>query len=242
MRLLLLFSLLLMLACRPPESGVNVALAANLLLPLEEIVALYEAETQAQIALIPGASGSLTAQIQKGAPFEVFISANERYAEHLSEQGIAQAEPIDMIKGRLMLWRKPAADLLQTKTQLDPSIKIAIADPELAPYGMAAKTYLEHLGVWEAFQSNIVIGKSVGQVNQYLFAGVVDYAFTAPAAKAMDTLSSPQQWTIIESEISLTHPFLLMKGASFEAERFVQYLQGETARNVFLQYGYSLNP
>ncbi|MFK7923955.1 MAG: molybdate ABC transporter substrate-binding protein [Bacteroidia bacterium] len=242
MRLLLAFSLLLTLACQTTKSGVNVAIAANLLLPFEEIVAVYESETQAQIKLISGASGSLTAQIEKGAPFEVFVSANERYAQHLFEQDLAKGNPINLIEGQLMLWRKSELDSLQTKTQLDPNIKIAIADPELAPYGMAAKAYLDSLGVWEAFQPNIVFGKSVGQVNQYLFAGVVDYAFTATAARAMDTLSSPHQWTSINSEVSLTHPFLLIKGASFEAERFVQYLQGETARNVFLRHGYSLKP
>ena len=141
-----------------------------------------------------------------------------------------------------MLWRKPDLDSLQAKEILDPSIKIAIADPELAPYGVAAKAYLEQMGLWEAFQPNMVIAKSVGQVNQYLFSGVVDYAFTAPAAKAMDTLSMPSQWTRIESDISLIHPFLLIKGASFEAEEFVQFLQGESARNVFLRHGYFLNP
>jgi len=242
MRFLVGPALLLLMACQSAPKGIKVAVAANLLLPLEEIVLSYEQAHKEKVLLIPGASGSLTAQIEKGAPFDLFLSANERFAKHLSQNGFTKGPSLRFLQGELLLWRKDKLDPFHAESKLDPKVKVAIADPQLAPYGLAAKQYLESLGIWESIQPNIVIGKSVGQVNQYLVSGVVDYAFTAPSARSVETFEISGQWQDIQLETPLLHPFVLLAKAHPEADQFLQYLQGEEAMAIFLKHGYSLNP
>ncbi len=232
--------LLLLFACQAPQEGIKVAVAANLLLPLEEIVASYEQKHTEKILLIPGASGSLTTQIEKGAPFDLFISANERFAKHLHQKEKLAEDPKNLIQGRLLLWRKADLPDLTADNELSPDIKLAIADPELAPYGAAAKEYLLNEGLWETIQPNLVIGKSVGQVNQYLRAGVVDYAFTAPAAQSIDSLLLAGHWQILSVDMPLNHPFMLLKEAKPEAQLFMDYLEEVEALAIFSKHGYLL--
>ncbi|MEL7532168.1 MAG: molybdate ABC transporter substrate-binding protein [Bacteroidota bacterium] len=233
--------LLLLFACQTTPKGLKVAVAANLLLPLEEIAAQYEQSHNEKVLLIPGASGSLATQIENGAPYDLFISANERFAKHLAQKERLQAEPVRLIQGKLLLWHKATLNKLGPENELTEGIKVAIADPELAPYGAAAKQYLQEQQIWESIQSNLVIGKSVGQVNQYLVAGVVDYAFTAPAARSVDSLLLAGHWEELAVDIPLNHPFMLLKEAGPEASRFLAYLEGEDAIAIFLKHGYSLN-
>ncbi|MEM6346675.1 MAG: molybdate ABC transporter substrate-binding protein [Bacteroidota bacterium] len=232
--------LLLLVACQPATEGIKVAVAANLLLPLEEIVASYEQKHTEKVLLIPGASGSLMTQIENGAPFDLFISANERFAKHLHQKERLASNPKNLIQGRLLLWRKADLPNLALDNELDAGVKVAIADPELAPYGAAAKEYLIEQGLWEAIQPNLVVGKSVGQVNQYLRAAVVDYAFTAPAAQSIDSLLVDGHWQSLSVSIRLDHPFMLLKEAKPEAQLFMDYLEEVEALAIFSKHGYLL--
>ncbi|MEL6652368.1 MAG: molybdate ABC transporter substrate-binding protein [Bacteroidota bacterium] len=221
-------------------AGPRVAVAANLLAPMEAIVKQYRAETGNQIVLIPGASGSLATQIINGAPYQMFLSANEAYAQSLYEDGIAAEAPIPLIEGRLLLWRKYGLPPLE-KSQINENTKIAIANPELAPYGKAAQDYLQESGLWSSIQSNLVQGKSVGQVNQYIKSGIVDYAFTAPAVRYMNDRFAKDKWEIIPHTSNLAHPLLMLRLADEATRAFGAYLQSEAALSIFREYGYQIS-
>lgn len=207
---------------------------------MEVIVDQYYAETGKHIVLIPGASGSLATQIINGAPYEMFLSANEAYAQSLYEDGIAAEAPIPLIEGQLLLWRKYGLPPLG-ESPITANTKIAIANPELAPYGQAAQTYMQESGLWSVIEDNLVQGKSVGQVNQYIKAGIVDYAFTAPAARFINDRFAKDQWEIIPHTTNLAHPLLMLRLADEETRAFGAYLQSEAALSIFREYGYQIS-
>lgn len=230
-----------------PSQPINVAVAANLLFPMQKIEQLFENRYQEKINLISASSGVLTAQISNGAPYHLFLSANMKYLQNLYENGKTLTEPGILVHGRLVFWskQKVVEGLLVQYLKNDPVKSIAIAQPALAPYGQAVKNWLQQEGVFDAIENKLVYGENVGQVNRYIYSGSVEAAFTAVSAMFAEDLKDKGHWLLLgdseEETALLAHGWVILKEASNEMDNvreFAEFLSSPQARAVFQEFGY----
>ncbi|RMG66950.1 MAG: molybdate ABC transporter substrate-binding protein [Bacteroidetes bacterium] len=244
MKVLRLLPLLLLLACQQPRA-LRIAVAANLSLPLQELAAAYEAQTGLPVEVITASSGVLTAQIRQGAPFDLFLSANMKYPQALAAEGLTSGTPEVLAYGQLIAWSRdslPGNDLMAYIRDLPAGGRVAIANPELAPYGRAALSWLEQEGLDAALSSRLVFGENIGQVNRYIYARAVDLAFTAVSARTAPELQSLGLWHPLPAAAGggIPHGICRLRAAQPGSEALEAFLQSEAARAVLARYGYGL--
>jgi molybdate transport system substrate-binding protein len=176
--LLVTAALLAPQAAAAQEAGrsVSVAVAANLKPAFEELSKAFQAKTGVEVKAIYGASGNFFAQIQNGAPFDLFLSADAEFPAKVADAGLADGKPFTYAFGTLVVWVPKASTLELEKKGLaalaDPSVrKIAIANPKAAPYGRAAVKALEAAGVYEKVKDRFVLGQNVSQTAQFVQSG-----------------------------------------------------------------------
>jgi molybdate transport system substrate-binding protein len=228
----------------------NVAAAADLKFALSEIAASYEKETGQSVKLSFGSSGNFARQIPQGAPFELFLSADEAYILKLVEEGWMQGNGQLYAIGRIALL-VPHGSRLVAESELKDLVaavadgriqRFAIANPEHAPYGRAARSALERAGIWEKLQGNLVLGENVAQAAQFATSGSAQGGIVAwslikstEVAKLGTAALIPESW-----HPPLRQRMALTRKAGNEARRFYEYLQQPAARAVFERYGFSL--
>lgn len=181
----LLAALLAAVLAAPPAAAAEavVAVAANFAEVAERLEERFEAETGHTITLVVGSTGKLYAQIAHGAPFDVFLSADQERPERLEGDGLAVAgSRFTYASGRLTLWSRDrgrvGADGAATLRQ-GGFRRLAIANPALAPYGVAARQTLEALGLWAALEEKVVMGETVGQAHAFVASGNAELGFVA---------------------------------------------------------------
>lgn len=240
----LLFFLLAIGGCKSldKKESIRVAVAASLQPPLEEIVQVYRAKTGKEIQLITASSGVLTAQIRMGAPFHVFLSANMKYPESLQEEGLTEGSPEVLAMGKGAFWTKNKMSSVSIEQWLlhDAVQTVAIANTRLAPYGQFARAWLEQKGIWEKIQDKLVYGESIGQVNQYIYSGSVDAAFTAVSASKGKEIKDKGEWYELKNTETANVPQgkALIKDAPPAAKAFYDFLDSSDAREILNKYGY----
>jgi len=225
-----------------------VAAAADLSSALQEIAESYEKKTGTQVKLSFGASGALTQQIQNGAPFDLFFSADMDYPRQLIAAGDADGATLyQYAVGKLVLWAPADSPLdLDHKGMnvlLDPSVKkIAIANPQHAPYGRAAVAALKHYGLYDQVSSRLVLGENVGQAAQFAESGNAQVGFVALAhAVAPAMQGKGKYWQVpadaypplAQGVVVLTH-----SQHKKEAGDFIDYIK--TNGDVLKKYGFTL--
>lgn len=225
----------------------RVAVAANAQFVADSIKEVYQKQQGIKIDFIVGSSGKLTSQITNGAPYDIFLSADMSYPEHLYKAGEALTKNKQYAAGKLVSWTlkgKAITDLNQLKSS---SIKtIAVANPKLAPYGVATISALQKLGLYEAVKSKIVYAESISQVNQYLLTGAADVAFTAMSIVRSPEFLHKGKWTAIPTNLyqPIDQGVILLKHAKQNnlkaAEGFYQFLFSPTAKNIFEYFGYQV--
>jgi molybdate transport system substrate-binding protein len=170
-------------AAEPPVRKVLVAASANLRLVFQELAGNFERRNPGvKVEPTFGASGTLFAQIQQGAPFDLFLGADRAFAFRIHEAGLARGEPFLYASGKLVLWVAAPArvdpSVLGMSAVANPAIKkIAIGNPAVAPYGVAAEQALRSAGLLEAVKGKLVLGESILQVIQFAQTGNVQAAF-----------------------------------------------------------------
>jgi molybdate transport system substrate-binding protein len=173
--LLLLFS---SQVCFPAE--LLVAAAADLARAEKPLNQLFTQKTGHTLRLVLGSSGQLTRQIESGAPYDVFLSANDAFVQELAKSGRIQQDSVRVYAiGRLALWSNSGRFKAPEDLTGDSLRHLAIANPEHAPYGVAAKQLLVRLGLWKKLEPRIVYGENVRQTLQYAESGNADAAITA---------------------------------------------------------------
>src|SRR5271167_1989622 len=193
------------------DREINVAAAADLSAALQEVAANYEKKTGVAVKLSFGASGALTQQIQNGAPFDVFFSADMDYPRQLIAGGQAEGSTLYRYAvGRLVLWVPKDSPLdVEHKGMdvlLDPSVKkIAIANPQHAPYGRAAAAALQHYGLYEKVKARLVLGENVSQAAQFVESGNVQAGFVALAHAEAPAMRGKGKYWVVPAE---AHPQL----------------------------------
>jgi len=232
-----------------PSQPIHVAVAANLLFPMQKIEQLFESQHQQKINLISASSGVLTAQINNGAPYHLFLSADMKYLQTLAENGKTLTEPQVLVRGRLVFWsrQKVTEDQLEQYLKNDPIKSVAMAQPALAPYGQATKNWLKKEKIFEEIENKLVYGENVGQVNRYIYSGAVDAAFTAVSAMFSEELKDKGHWLLLSAEKEdaelLAHGWVILKSASNEMDivrQFVAFLSAPQAKAVFQEFGYMI--
>ena len=198
-------------------------------------------EQDSGIALSPSfaASGKLSQQIEHGAPFDVFLSADQAIAERLVERGLTRGPAQRYTRGRLGLWLRegsPVQGLEQLATHLRG--KLVIANPRHAPYGQRAEQVLQVGAQWQALQGQLVMGENVAQAAQLALSGQAEAALIAWSLR---TELSQGRWVLIDEQLHepLWQVALVLKTArSSEPEQFLQFLQSDRAQAIFVAQGF----
>ncbi|MEO0368125.1 MAG: molybdate ABC transporter substrate-binding protein [Pseudomonadota bacterium] len=164
------------------QSELRVAVASNFLSTAQKIADQYQLDTNQKVVLIAGSTGKLYAQIKNGAPYDVFLAADEQSVKKLVESEVVELETITSYAiGELLLWSREPLTIEQL-SNYSPT-RIALANPKLAPYGKAAEQVMDALGLLESWQSSLVLGSNINQVAQFVFTDSVDLAFVAKSQK-----------------------------------------------------------
>ena len=225
---------------------VTVAVASNFAGTARDIAAAFESSQGHEVRLVPGSSGKLYAQIVNGAPFDVFLSADAERPERLEADGLTAAgSRRTYAVGRLVVWSRDR-NLLEKSCRdifANPGkAKVAIANPELAPYGLAARQFLEQRGWWEGLQANLVIGENISQTLQFAVRGGASVGLIA-----MSQVSAVEEPVCLEIVPADTHDaieqqaVLLGRAAANEAAiAFLEFLGGPEAGAMMTADGYEL--
>ena len=221
----------------------RVAAAADLTRAFTEVGQAFEKQTGQKVTLIFGSSGRLAQQIENGAPYDVFASANEEYVARLDTKRLIVSDTRRVYAvGKLMLWtRKGGPTLPATLAELASPryARIAIANPRTAPYGMAAKQALEKAGVWDKIQAKLVTGENIQQAFQFAASGNADVALVSrsltmegggTALPVPPALYAPLRQTVAVLQSSAHAPL---------ARRFVDFIMGRGGQAILKKYGFS---
>jgi molybdate transport system substrate-binding protein len=238
-------SIFLYLCISPLQaSEVQIAAAANLRYVLPSLIVEFKQQTGHHINVSYAASGTLTTQIQHGAPFEVFFAADPSYILRISNQELSEGEVINFARSQIVLFASTQsplsldADLRGLKLALDRGElnKVAIANPMHAPYGQAAQNLLEQAGVWQKIQSSLLIAENASQVLQFALSSQVDAGFVPYSYMLQPQISS--QGRYIKLNETLSQQAVLIRGASPVARQFLAFIQTESAKAIFRMQGF----
>jgi molybdate transport system substrate-binding protein len=230
----------------------TVAAAANLEPVLRELVPEFEAANPgATVRTTLGASGRFFAQIRQGAPFDVFLAADAIFPARLVEAGFASGPAFAYALGRLAVWvpSDSRVDLEKAglRALIDPSIrKVALGNPAVAPYGLAAEEAMRTAGVLEAVKGKWVLGESVGQAAQFALGGAAQAAFLPLSLALAPPLSTLGRHLLLpaSSHRPIEQAGVIVKGAREPelARAFVAWLLGPDGRATLARHGYESPP
>lgn len=219
----------------------NVAVAANFTEAAKQIATLFQQQTGHEAVLSFGSSGQFYNQIAQGAPFEVFLSADDARPKQLLDEGLGVAgSGFTYAIGKLVLWsRNPTLATGEDILKVGAFSKLAIANPVAAPYGVAAIETLRALKVYDALQAKIVQGNSIAQAYQFVDTGNAELGFVALSQLAA---AGGSRWIVPASLYTAIRQdaVLLKQGApNAAATAFIAFLKGPDARAIIEQFGYA---
>jgi molybdate transport system substrate-binding protein len=246
MRLFIL-SLLLFLSQGVFAQQATIAVAANMKDTFTEINRAFKAAGNPDVRIVYGSSGNFTAQIVNGAPFNLLISADEHFPIELYNKGKAIDRGAVYAIGKLAIISKNSAgiSLTDSKSELIKVIsranKIAIAKPELAPYGKAAIEYLKAEGLWDIAKDKLIYGDNIGIATMYVVTGAADLGFTALSLAKSAEVAKDTNYILVNNKLyePIKQRIVLIKGAPREATTLYQFMQSPQAKLILQKYGYS---
>jgi molybdate transport system substrate-binding protein len=231
------------------ETAPTIAAAENVKFAIEELAASFKRETGRSLRIATGSSGNFTQQILQGAPFELFLSADEASIFRLADAGLARDRGTIYAQGRLVLFAPhgsplvpdPALAGLKAALAAGAIRRFAIANPAVAPYGQRAVEALTHAGLWEAIEPRLVMGENIAQAAQFASSGsaeggiiALSLALAPELAKRGRHAAIPAAW-----HKPLNQRMALMKTSGPTAEAFYRYLQTPAAQTVLERHGYT---
>jgi molybdate transport system substrate-binding protein len=227
-----------------------VAAAANLNFALTEIAAAFEREHGSRVELVFGASGTLTRQIQDGAPFELFLAADDEFPTQLAAAGLTRDGGVVYATGRLVVFA-PTGSPLEPDAQLADLARLvktgkagrfAIANPDVAPYGRAAEAVLKKRGLWDALRPNLVLGDSITQAAQFATTGNAVGGLIAYSLALTAEITARGSYAVIPDGDypPLRQRMVLLKRAGPPATRFYEFVQGAASKAILRKHGFSV--
>ena len=247
-----LFALLLGFAlagglCLGQPREIRVAAAADLNFAMRELAQQFEKQSGCSVSVSYGSSGNFFSQLQNGAPFDIFLSADVAYPQKLRAAELTQGDMYEYAVGRLVLWA-PANSEVSPDAQhwdalVDPRVtKIAIANPEHAPYGRAAVAALKSAGIYDRIKSKLVYGENISQAAQFVQSGNAQAGILALSLTLAPSMHGGKSWEIPRD---LYPP--IRQGAAIlnkarnpeDARRFLDFLKSAEARETLRAFGFS---
>lgn len=239
-------------AGQPPENEqgsaqeITVAAAANLTDAFEEVAKQFTAEMGVRVRFSFGATADLAKQIENGAPFDVFVAADVEHVEELDGKGLLTPGTRSLYaRGRLVLWTPPGsrAQISSIEDLTRPEVThIAVAKPDVAPYGKATVEALRALNLWQQAEPKVVYAQNVSQTKQFASSGNAEVAFLPLA------LMKPGEGRYVEVDERLHQPIdqalgvVKASGKQEAARRFTDFVLGEKGQRILEQYGYRHPP
>lgn len=241
------FAILLFIASANGQT-LRIAVAANAQFVMDSLKTVFQKAHTVNIDLIVSSSGKLTAQIKHGAPYDIFLSADMKYPRSVYEAGNALTVPTIYAYGKLVMWTTEKNALAGLDMLRSASVKtVAVANPAIAPYGVATIAALKKAGIYEAVKDKIVYGESIAQVNQYLLSGAADVAFTAMSVVRSPTLIRKGKWIEVNADAyqPIEQGVIILKYAKHNnlkmARVFYDFLFSPKGRAIFEYFGYKIN-
>lgn len=232
------------------QDAPTVAAASDLQFALTEIATAFHGQTGKEVKLAFGSSGNFARQIQQGAPFEIFFSADEKFVMDLSAAGLAVDDGALYAIGRIAIVVPNGSSLKADGTLADLALalkdgrltKFAIANPEHAPYGRRAEEALRHAGLWDEIQDRLVLGENVSQAAQFATSGGAEGGIVAYSLALSPQVSKLATYALIPDDWyePLRQRMVLLKGAGETASDFYEFVQSPPTRDILKRYGFVL--
>jgi molybdate transport system substrate-binding protein len=255
MRLVVRILMVLILACgiargvHAPGQEIRVAAAADLKFAVGELAGQYEKQTGTKVNVTYGSSGNFFSQLQNGAPFDLFFSADIEYPKKLESAGLTEMGTLYRYAvGRIVIWM-PVDSKVDVTNQgwnalLDASVqKIAIANPEHAPYGRAAVAALQKAGIYEQVKSKLVFGENISQAAQFVQSGNAQAGIIALSLAISPPMKDGKSWKVPpEMHPAIEQGAIVLKDAKNKdgARAFLQFVKSEDGRAILAKYGFAL--
>ncbi|MDT8068541.1 MAG: molybdate ABC transporter substrate-binding protein [Terriglobia bacterium] len=230
-----------------PAQQLTVAAAADLQFAFRDLGGQFEKQTGIPVRVTYGSSGNFTTQIENGAPFDLFFSADVQYPQKLISEGYA--EPGSLYRyadGKLVLWVPNGSKIDLSKgllALLDPSVhKIAIANPKHAPYGRAAVAAMKSAGVYEKVESKLVLGENISQTAQFVQSGTADMGLVALSLAVSPGMRNSGRYAEVPAKdypaIEQGAAIVKQSKQKAAAAKFLQFMKTGTARRILEKYGF----
>lgn len=230
-----------------PQQKIMVAAAANVQYAMNELKAEFTKKTGIAVEVVVGSSGQLTAQINEGAPYDIFISADMKYPKSLYANGNATDSPRVYARGSLVLWtmvKEIKPDTSMKVLLSDRVAKIALANPRTAPYGVAAVEAMKNAGVYDKVIGKLVYGESIAPTNHFIFTKTAEIGFTAKSVVLSPKMKNKGKWIEISpgSYKPIEQGCVILK-YGFEnhrenAVKFYNFLFSQMGKKILKKYGY----
>lgn len=240
--------LVLTIARATPAQDIRVAAAADLKFAMQNVAAQFEKKTGTKVDVTYGSSGNFFSQLQNGAPFDLFFSADIDYPRKLESAGFAEPGTLyEYAIGRIAIWTPADATVdvtqLGWKTLLDLSVqKISIANPDHAPYGRAAVAALQKAGIYEQVKPKLVYGENISQAAQFVQSGNAQAGIVAMSLAVSPGMKDGKRWEIpADMHPPIEQAAIVLKSAANKdgARAFLEFVKSETGRATLAKYGFT---
>lgn len=243
----LLIAFCLLVTTPAHAEKITIAAAADLKFAMDEIVTGFnKSHTGNEVEVIYGSSGKFHTQIQQGAPYDLYFSADINYPRELAKIGMAASEVKPYAFGRIVLWSNSFDAAKMTLADLTDSkiVRIAIANPKHAPYGKRAEEALRAAGLWERLQSKLVFGENIAHTAQFVQTGNAQIGIIAQSLAVNSELAKKGGYYLIPENLHnpLEQGCVITKRGEGKplAKKFFDYMGSKPARNVMTKYGFVL--
>lgn len=248
-KLALILALLFLTTCRSSSVGdlpvtLTVSAASDLTPAFEELGKLFTNDSGIKVTFNFGSTGQLTQQIEQGAPVDLLAAANVSFVDELEQQNLILTDTKSLYaQGRITIWTRNDSSLKLDRIEdlANPEVRrIAIANPEHAPYGEAARQALQSAGIWDRVSSRLVFGENISQTLQYAETGNVDAAIVALSL----SVNSNGRWVLISDKLHepINQALAVIRSTQHEAEarRFATFINSAQGRPIMRKYGFIL--
>jgi molybdate transport system substrate-binding protein len=240
---------LLLIATFASAQNVKIAAAADLKFAMADLAAEFEKHRGSKLDVTYGSSGNFLTQIQNGAPFDLFFSADSEYPKKLQAAGLTEPGSLyQYAVGRIVIWT-PAESGIDAakngwKVLLDEGVKkIAIANPEHAPYGQAAVAALQKTGIYEQIKSKLVFGENISQAAQFVQSGNAQVGIVALSLAITPAMKNGNKWEIPpDTYPALEQSVVLLKSSQNKdaARQFLEFVKSPAGHEILQRFGFSL--
>ena len=228
----------------------SIAASSNVKFALDEIANAFSKDTGSQVNISYGSSGNLVTQIKHGAPFELFLSADDQYIQQLQSLGLINSKVVEYAIGKLALAVPISQPLdldkdlstLKVKLLAGELRRFAIANPVHAPYGERAKEYLQHLELWDLIKPRLIFAENASQAAQFAISGSTQGGIVPLSLIKSKQFQSKANFIELTDKYHrrLSQQMVLLPNADRVAQLFFHYLQTDKAKQIFHQYGFGL--